>query len=108
MDFDKMLSKLDQSEYSNAQSFLDDIDLIAENALVRNSLVYFFGVFVILGTSRCHLQINTVGIIQARIAQLVSYRLGTGEVPGSNPSKGENFSIKISNSSQKDRCRRST
>ena len=40
MDFDKMLSKLDQSEYSNAQSFLDDIDLIAENALVRNSLVF--------------------------------------------------------------------
>ena len=38
MDFDKMLSKLDKSEYSNAQSFLDDIDLIADNALVRNSL----------------------------------------------------------------------
>ena len=35
--------------------------------------------------------------IQARIAQLVAYRLGTGEVPGSNPSKGENFSVKISN-----------
>ena len=35
--------------------------------------------------------------IQARIAQLVAYRLGTGKVPGSNPSKGENFSVKISN-----------
>ena len=35
--------------------------------------------------------------IQARIAQLVPYRLGTGEVPGSNPSKGDNFSMKISN-----------
>ena len=35
--------------------------------------------------------------IQARIAQLVAYRLGTVEVPGSNPSKGENFSVKISN-----------
>ena len=35
--------------------------------------------------------------IQARIAQLVAYRLGTGEVPGSNPGKGENFSMKISN-----------
>ena len=69
---------------------------------------FFFGVFVILGASRCHLKIKTVWIIQARIAQLVSYRLGTGEVPGSNPSKGENFSMKISNSSQKDRCRRST
>ena len=29
--------------------------------------------------------------IQARIAQLVAYRLGTGVVPGSNPGKGENF-----------------
>ena len=33
---------------------------------------------------------------KARIAQLVAYRLGTGEVPGSNPGKGENFSMKIS------------
>ena len=31
------------------------------------------------------------------IAQLVAYRLGTGEVTGSNPGKGENFSEKISN-----------
>ena len=29
--------------------------------------------------------------IQARIAQLVAHRLGTWEVPGSNPGKGENF-----------------
>ena len=36
-------------------------------------------------------------LIQARIAQLVAYRLGTGEVPGSNPCKGENISVKISN-----------
>ena len=35
--------------------------------------------------------------IQARIAQLVVYRLGTGEVPGSNPGKGENFSVIVSN-----------
>ena len=35
--------------------------------------------------------------IQARIAQLVTYRLGTGEVPGSNPGKSKNFSVKISN-----------
>ena len=34
---------------------------------------------------------------QARIAQLVAYRLGTREVAGSNPGKGENFSVKISN-----------
>ena len=30
-----------------------------------------------------------------QIAQLVAYRLGTGEVLGSNPGKGENFSMKI-------------
>ena len=35
--------------------------------------------------------------IKARIAQLVAYRLGIGEVLGSNPGKGENFSMKISN-----------
>ena len=29
------------------------------------------------------------------IAQLVAYRIGTGEVLGSNPGKGENFSMKI-------------
>ena len=32
--------------------------------------------------------------IQARIAQLLAYRLGSGEVLGSNPGKGENFSVK--------------
>ena len=31
--------------------------------------------------------------IQARIAQLVAYLLGDGEVLGSNPGKGENFSV---------------
>ena len=35
--------------------------------------------------------------MQARIAQLLANQLGTGEVPGSNPGKGENFSMKISN-----------
>ena len=35
--------------------------------------------------------------IQARIAQLVAYWLGTGEVPGSNLGKGKNFWMKISN-----------
>ena len=34
--------------------------------------------------------------IQARIAQLVAYRLGTVEVPGSNTGKGKNFLVKIS------------
>ena len=38
-----------------------------------------------------------VEMIQARIAQLVAYWLGSGEVPGSNPGKAENFSVKISN-----------
>ena len=33
--------------------------------------------------------------IQARIAQLVAYGLGTGEVLGSNPRNGKNFSMKI-------------
>ena len=28
---------------------------------------------------------------EARIAQLVAYQLGTGEVLGSNPGKGKNF-----------------
>lgn len=37
MDFDTMLSKLDNNEYSCAQDFLDDIDLIAENARNYNS-----------------------------------------------------------------------
>ena len=35
--------------------------------------------------------------IQARIAQLVAFWLSTGEVPDSNPGKGENFSMKIFN-----------
>ena len=35
--------------------------------------------------------------IQARIAQLVAYQLGTDEVSGTNPSKGENFSMNLSN-----------
>lgn len=37
MDFDKMLSKLDDREYKCAQDFLSDIDLIAENAITYNS-----------------------------------------------------------------------
>ena len=32
------------------------------------------------------------------MAQLVAKRLGTGEVLGSNPGKGENFSVKIKES----------
>ena len=37
MDFDQMLTKLDNGEYHCAQDFLDDIDLIADNALKYNS-----------------------------------------------------------------------
>ena len=37
MDFDLMLTKLDNAEYRCAQDFLDDIDLIANNALKYNS-----------------------------------------------------------------------
>ena len=36
-------------------------------------------------------------LIQARIIQIVAYRLGTGEISSLNPGKGENFSVKISN-----------
>ena len=36
-------------------------------------------------------------VIQGRIAQLVAYPLGTGEVPGLNPGRGEKFSVKIIN-----------
>ena len=43
-----------------------------------------------------NIELNLILIIQARIAQLVAYRLGTEDVPGSNPGKGENFSMKIS------------
>ena len=42
-------------------------------------------------------KLNSYTGIQARIAPLVAYWLGAGEVPGSNPGKGENFSGKISN-----------
>ena len=41
--------------------------------------------------------VQKCGSIQARIAHLVAYRLGTGEILGSNPGKGDNFSVKISN-----------
>ena len=37
MDFDMMLNKLDEAKYNCAQDFLDDIDLIAANALKYNS-----------------------------------------------------------------------
>merc|ERR1719266_115074 len=36
MDFDQMQTKLDDGEYTCAQDFLDDIDLIAENAVDYN------------------------------------------------------------------------
>ena len=36
MDFETMLSKLDNCEYKCAQDFLSDIDLIAENAILYN------------------------------------------------------------------------
>ena len=41
-------------------------------------------------------QLNEFNVIQAKKAQLLSYQLGTKEVPGSNSGKGENFSMKIS------------
>ena len=61
--------------------------------------------------NNCHSNINTFLIVRllewlltsalsiliylhARIAQLVAYQLGTREVKGLNPGKGENFSVK--------------
>ncbi len=35
MDFDKMLYKLDKGEYSSAQSFLDDIDLVIDQVKIQ-------------------------------------------------------------------------
>ena len=41
--------------------------------------------------------IKVIISIQARIIQLVANQLSTEEVPGSNPSKSENFSMNINN-----------
>ena len=50
------------------------------------------GVLLQLGVKYINQHLSKTGkSIQARIAQLVAYRLGTGEVPGSNPL------VKISN-----------
>ena len=53
--------------------------------------------FVIKGVQSALEKGNVMVFIQAMIAQLVAYRLGTREVLGSNPGKGQNFSVKISN-----------
>ena len=46
----------------------------------------------------CSLMLHSIMLnIQAWLAQLVAHRLGTREVWGSNPGKGENFAMKISN-----------
>ena len=42
-------------------------------------------------TSHWNLHYKCVFLIQARIAQLVAYWIGTRVGPGSNPAKGENF-----------------
>ena len=44
-----------------------------------------------------HFIMNIIKCIKARIAELVAYRLGTREVPGSYPGKGVNFSVKTTN-----------
>ena len=63
---------------------------------------YFGDVYVIIYIQSCFQFSNMIKFlfrlllaIQARIAQLVAYRLGAGEAPGSNPGKGKNFSVKI-------------
>ena len=46
------------------------------------------------------LWVTSIPQIQAWIAQLVVHQLGTMEVGGSNPDKGEDFSLKILNEEQ--------
>ena len=58
---------------------------------------YFFAAVFVFPVGCIVKILNLLYHIQARIAQLVAYRLGTREIPGSNPSKGKNFSVKISN-----------
>ena len=59
----------------------------------------FFNKLLLLAISKnaswCHLETTLNFCIQAWIAQLVAYWLGTPEVRGSNPNKGDNFSMKI-------------
>ena len=49
---------------------------------------------IVIPSGDLKLEPKAFSLIQARIAQLVAYQLGTREVPDSNTGKGENFSIK--------------
>ena len=67
----------------------------------KNYLQLKFSTTVTIRIPKIQISLNAtsqkISHIQARIAQLVAYRLGNGEVPGSNPGKGKNFTVKISN-----------
>ena len=70
--------------YTNSQA-IGKI-LVHDMCYWRNNSLHF--ILNVLNESLNHLKYN---MIQGRIAQLVAYRLGTGEVLGSNPGKGDNF-----------------
>ena len=75
---------------SGFQCILTISNLICQYSLQKR----FLSIFV---KKLCHFQIlEALKIIQARIAQLVAYWLGSGGVPGSNHGKGKNFSMNIS------------
>ena len=68
-------------------AFAIQVQSVVSSGYLDAFFVFFFPLEYIL----------TIYYIQARIAQLVAYQLGIGEVPGSNPGKGDNFSVKIFN-----------
>ena len=71
--------------------------MVAFNRFGKSDLFVTLANFVLLQANLIIQQGLYFFLLQARIAQLVAYQLGTREVLGSNPGKGENFSVKISN-----------
>ena len=107
------ITKAEWTVYTNENLFFDK-KINRKLANIRPSL-HFYGMIILVKNRvsseelhGCHSKkrkklvkgkgINhNKQIFQARIAQLVAYRLGTWEVPGSNTRKGENFSMKTIN-----------
>ena len=73
------------------------------NNFSSNFVINFIQKLVCLFWAHCNVLTHAcawsklVDIILAWIVQLVAHRLGTQEVRGSNPGKGDNISMKISN-----------
>ena len=87
-----------QSEYRTLKLGIQIMAMIRNLDYRKSIFLTFLVLSCLIFRSLLYLTNSKLFIaIQARIAQLVAYRLGTGEVPGSNPGKGENFSVKISN-----------